>query len=116
MKKLLPILFCTVLFTGCEKYEFGYIESLAGTAWRTDFSGNHYYILDFKKSSLTWIVYDEGKSSTNTGLTWSCSSDGSLYVYWNKFSGSGPYMTGTFDKYKGTLVVDGNRYKLINKP
>ena len=116
MKKILPLLlFCTVLQTGCEKYEFGYIESLAGTVWRHDTLKNHFTILDFKGSTLTKRIELDGEVSTESGMTWNCSDDGTLKVYSSKYIGSGPYMTGTFDKYKGTLTVDGEKYKLISK-
>ena len=116
MKKFFPLLlFCAVLFTGCEKYEFGYIESLEGTAWQYNISSKYYYIFDFKKSSLTWRIQDGDKVSTRSGLTWHCSNDGTLNIYWSEYIGSGPYMTGNFDKYKGTLTVDGNKYKLISQ-
>ena len=115
MKKILALLLLAVALLGCEKYEFGYIESLSNTVWQYNISKNYYYILDFKASSLTKRIEDNGKTTTYSGMTWYCSDDGTLNIYWSEFIGPGPYMTGTFDKYKGTLTVDGNKYKLISQ-
>jgi hypothetical protein len=115
MKKIIALLLLVGALVGCEKYEFGYIESLEGTVWQYNISSKYYYILDFKKSTLTWRIQDGDKVSTRTGLTWNCSNSGALNIYWSEYIGPGPYMTGTFDKYKGTLTVDGNKYKLISQ-
>lgn len=120
MKKLLPIilLFCAVVFAGCEKYEYGYIDSLEGTVWQSTWSSTSWWILDFQPRCLIRRIEEKnGESSTETGFTWHCASDGRVSIYWDKCIAPGPYMTGTFDKYKGTLVIDGwnSKWKLINK-
>lgn len=110
MKKYLSIIclcILSVFITSCEKTEFGYIESLKETTWQ-----HNDWIFEFKSNSqLIW----QNSKTTYTDLTWSCSETGNVNIYWNAFIGSGPYMTGNFDKYKGSLIIDGEKYKLIHQ-
>ncbi|MCQ2310163.1 MAG: hypothetical protein MJZ64_00200 [Paludibacteraceae bacterium] len=115
MKKILLtiITFVFILLLGsCEnKYEFGYIDSLEGTAWQSA-KGKSESIYEFKSNhQLIWKT----SSQTYTDLTWYCSDNGDVSIYWSKFIGSGEYSKGQFDKYKGTLTIDGDPYKLISK-
>lgn len=99
-----------IVMISCEKTEFGYIESLAGTVWQQTGQRNG-WIFDFKSYQLIWKT----STTTHDDLTWSCSSAGKLNIYCKSYIGSEPYMTGTFDKYKGTLIISGEKYKLLHK-
>ncbi len=113
MKKtsfLLIVAMSALLFTACDKEDAIKLDSLAGTSWRYDFNDNDYQTYDFyADGSCSYLIHADGEDTT-LPLEWTCTASG--YVKTTVKVTERVWKTGTFDKDKGTLVMDGLKFTL----
>lgn len=115
MKKICLFLaivsFTTLFLASCEKTV--QLDSLSGTSWRYDFDDKNYQTYDFYADGYcSYILHTEDEGDTSLPfLQWTCSSSG--YVKTFAQITNRTWKTGTFNKDKGTLIMDGLKFKLV---
>jgi hypothetical protein len=111
MKKFnlfLIVAISALLFTACDKNVK--LDTLAGTSWRYDFNKNEYQTYDFYEDGSCNYFIHSASGDVTLPLEWTCTASG--YVKTTVKITEKTWKTGTFDKDKGTLVMDGLKYTL----
>lgn len=115
MRKYFTILMVTLcavmMLTSCENAVK--LDSLAGTKWQYNWNSNDYQTYYFKgDGTATHFIHVEGDGESSLPLNWTCTSSG--YVKTTVQVTNKLWKTGTFNGDKGTLVMDGYKFKLIS--